>query len=116
MLLYDVTYPHSSDMDCKVGWSYLQRLAKDRKHEGAKAVCINGEASVLVLHNGEWSDESWRIEKRVANTDQWKVVGHAWSREKAIDAANAVIGGRSTGVRICRTDSPYATPEVVAGV
>lgn len=58
----------------------------------------------------------WRIEKRVANTDQWKVVGHATTKEDAVLKAKAVVGGESTGVRICQTDSPYHTPEVVVGV
>ena len=59
--------------------------------------------------------EMWRIEKRVANTDQWKVVGHAVSREEAVALARAVVGGASTGVRICQ-DSPYHIPEIVIGV
>lgn len=58
----------------------------------------------------------WRIEKRVANTDQWKVVGHAESRDEAILVAKNVIGGSSTGVRICQTDNPYRIPEIIFGI
>lgn len=58
----------------------------------------------------------WRIEKRVANTEQWKVVGHATTKQEAGEKAKAVLGGASTGVRICQVDSPYRTPEVVVGV
>jgi len=61
-------------------------------------------------------DRMWRIEKRVANTDNWSVVGHAVSREEAVALARAVVGGASTGVRICQTDSPYHIPEIVIGV
>lgn len=59
--------------------------------------------------------QNWRIEKRVANTEEWKVVGHAATKAEAIGKANAVLGGTSTGVRICQTDSPYRTPEVIVG-
>lgn len=60
--------------------------------------------------------QAWRVEKRVANTQQWKVVGYAPTKQEAITKANAVLGGASTGVRICQTDSPYRTPEVVIGL
>lgn len=58
----------------------------------------------------------WRIEKRVANTEQWAVVGHAATRAEAAEKAKAVIGGNSTGVRVCQTDTPYRNPEIVVGV
>lgn len=58
----------------------------------------------------------WKIEKRVANTDEWRVVGHATSQEEATNMAMDVEGGRSTGVRICQTDTPDRDPIIVAGV
>lgn len=61
-------------------------------------------------------DKQWRIEKRVANTDRWGVVGFAGTKEGAIAKAQTVIGGQSTGVRICQTDTPHRTPTVVVGV
>jgi hypothetical protein len=55
MLLYDVTYPHSRDLDSRVGWEYLRRLAAHgKKHEGARAVCVNGGEGPYVLCDGEW--------------------------------------------------------------
>jgi hypothetical protein len=63
-----------------------------------------------------YASQMWRIEKRVANTGQWKVVGHTSTKEEAVAKAKAVLGGSSTGVRVCQTDSPYRTPEVVVGV
>jgi hypothetical protein len=59
--------------------------------------------------------QGWRVEKRVANTEQWKVVGHAATKQEAVEKAKAVLGGASTGVRICQTDSPCRTPEIVVG-
>ena len=60
--------------------------------------------------------EMWRIEKRVANTNHWSVVGYAATREEAVALARTVAGGASTGVRICRSGSPYHIPEIVIGV
>jgi hypothetical protein len=60
MLLYDVTYPHSRDLDKAVSWRYLEKLAADRRHDGAEARCINGEAAVYVLRSGEWTEKQRR--------------------------------------------------------
>jgi len=57
----------------------------------------------------------YRIEKRVANTDTWKVVAHAGSVEEATDKAIAVEGAHSTGVRVCLTDSPHDVPVMIVG-
>ena len=46
----------------------------------------------------------YRIEKRIANTEQWGTVGYADSRENAVDFAKNVVGGKSTGVRIVAID------------
>ena len=59
---------------------------------------------------------TWRVEKRVANTEVWGVVDYATSREDAVRIAREVLGGQSTGVRIVRVDDPYATPETIVGV
>ncbi len=57
MLLYDVTYPYSRDLDRAVPESYLDSLAKDARYNGAKAVCVNGERQFLRLVDGEWREE-----------------------------------------------------------
>ncbi len=54
----------------------------------------------------------YRIEKRIANTEQWRCVGYADSRENAIEAAGNVLGGASTGVRIAQLDPAAGYPEV----
>ncbi len=54
MLLYDVTYPHSRDLDRDVPWTYCRDLASNPKNEGARATCINGEPHVYVLRGGQW--------------------------------------------------------------
>lgn len=59
---------------------------------------------------------TYRVEKRVANTTHWGVVGYAATPREAAEAARSVPGGASTGVRICRTDDPYAEPIVIVGV
>lgn len=60
--------------------------------------------------------QAWQVEKRVPNTEHWYVVGYAPTREEAVEKAQSILGGASTGVRICRTDDPYDTPEIVVGV
>jgi hypothetical protein len=60
--------------------------------------------------------KNWTVQKRVANTETWAVVGHATSREAAIAIARNVCGGKSTGVRVCRADDPDATPEIILGI
>jgi hypothetical protein len=57
----------------------------------------------------------YRIEKRVANTDQWRIVAHAGTLEEATDKALEVEGGQSTGVRVCLTDSPHDVPVMIVG-
>lgn len=57
----------------------------------------------------------WRIEKRVANTEHWGVVGYAATRDEAARAARTVLGGASTGVRICQTDTPHRQPILIVG-
>ena len=57
----------------------------------------------------------YRIEKRVANTDHWVVVGHAGTLAEATAKAITVEGGQSTGVRVCLTDSPHDVPVMIVG-
>jgi len=59
---------------------------------------------------------SYRIEKRVANTDHWGVVETTIAtRDEAIAAAHAVVGGQATGVAIVENDDPYAAREIIIG-
>jgi hypothetical protein len=57
----------------------------------------------------------YAIEKRIANTEQWGNIRYADSRENAICAAQAVVGGASTGVRIRKLDpaAEYAQSSMV---
>lgn len=63
------------------------------------------------------AEKTYRVEKRVANTDHWGIVagGYPLSREAAIEMAKQVVGGEATGVRICDTSSPYNEPELIVG-
>jgi hypothetical protein len=59
----------------------------------------------------------WAVQKRVANTDQWRTVARAATRAEAVEMARAVIGGVSTGVRICDSHAEYeaAQPILICG-
>jgi hypothetical protein len=56
MLLYDVTYPAGRTCDKNVPWTYLERLAGNRRHGGAVATCVNGAAATYRLEDGRWVD------------------------------------------------------------
>lgn len=54
MLLYDVTYSETNETDSLVTWGYLKKIAKNKKNEGATAICKNWGSEIYKLKNGEW--------------------------------------------------------------
>lgn len=52
----------------------------------------------------------WVVQKRVANTEQWKTVALAGTRAGAEKLAREVTGGTSTGVRILDDHAEYGSP------
>lgn len=66
------------------------------------------------------TSSTYRIERRIANTDQWNVIDHATSREDAIAKATREPRCDYAGVRIVPVTGDddvdaYATPETVIG-
>jgi hypothetical protein len=56
MILYDVFYPGRS-CDLSVPWSYLEKLARDRKAPTARAESVNTPVrQILILRDGRWED------------------------------------------------------------
>jgi hypothetical protein len=61
MLLYDVFYAHSKDMDSAVPWACLELIAErsksDRALIGTTASCVNGSVQNLTLTDHGWRED-----------------------------------------------------------